>query len=207
MQSIEKLSFGEVDLYLLRYDNLDIASNINKLFPDEQNQMEQFKHPKRKQQYLAVRLIKNELFPNKIIQYSEIGAPFIDNEGYISISHSSEVAALACCPAFQIGLDLETIRKDVLRVTDKFLGGEEKLRFDVNNTLDMIKIWSGKEALYKLSGEKGLIFANALRLHHLMDNDWIGYIQSDEGKRKVKMHIQQHQDFVISLNIEPIEIQ
>lgn len=207
MQSIEKLSFGEVDLYMLRYDKLDIASNINKLFPDEQNQMEQFKHPKRKQQYLAVRLIKNEIFPNQIIQYSEIGSPFIDNEGYISISHSSEVAALACCPTFQIGLDLETIRKDVLRVTDKFLGREEKLRFDVNNTLDMIKIWSGKEALYKLSGEKGLIFANALRLHHLMDNDWIGYIQSDEGKRKVKMHIQQHQDFVISLNIEPIEIQ
>ena len=53
-----------------------------------------FKTEKRKKEFLASRLLVQEISQNTIITYNEFGAPELDNGKYISISHSKEMVAI-----------------------------------------------------------------------------------------------------------------
>ena len=62
-----------------------------------------FKTEKRKKEFLASRLLVQEISQNTIITYNEFGAPVLDNGKYISISHSKEMVAIIISEQ-QVGL-------------------------------------------------------------------------------------------------------
>jgi len=196
----EKLTFGDVDVYLLYYENFIEEEHLHNLLPEEHLRLEKYHHPNRRREYIATRVLRTMVFGNESILYSEIGAPYIEEEGFISISHAHRVVGLAFSRFFPVGLDLEPIRDKVLNVAHKFLSASEKKMLDTSDTTEMIKTWSGKEALYKLAGRKGIHFAKELALQKLDNGLWLGEINCGNVRKKVNLSITERQDFVISVN-------
>jgi phosphopantetheinyl transferase len=196
----EKITFGEVDVYLLYYENFLEEEHLHNLLPEEHIRLEKYHHPNRRREFIATRVLRTMVFGNEPILYSEIGAPYIEEEGFISISHAPQVVGLAFSRFFPVGLDLEPIREKVLRVAHKFLSDTEKQLFDMSDMKEMIKTWSGKEALYKLAGRKGIHFAKELAIQRMENGDWRGEINCGNVRKKVHLSITERQDFVISVN-------
>lgn len=200
----ETIKYGPVEVHLLYYERFEMEQYLHNLLPKEQQRVEQFGNDLRKREYIATRVLRTMIFGNEPILYSPIGAPYIKEEGFISISHAHQVVGLAFCKDFPIGLDLEPIRPKVLRVSGKFLSDDEKLELDTQNVTEMIKVWSGKEALYKLAGRKGIIFAKELLLTKKTDLLWSGKISFPDLIKHVELTIDEKNNFVISINASPV---
>lgn len=204
MLHTEKLNYGPVTLYLLYYNNFVVDQHLHNLLPEELQHLQQLKHPARKQEFVATRVLRTLHFGKVPIHYSHIGAPSIKKEGFISISHNKHVAGIAYCNSFQVGLDIEPIHEKVLRVKHKFLGKKEKEMNDTSSVEEMIKIWSGKEALYKLASRKEIIFSDNLFLTPLDNQIWKGEIIFPNNKKEVELTIDKIDNLVISINTSPI---
>ena len=196
----ETKKYGPVDVHLLYYENFVTSEHEHNLLPGEFKRLQQLKHPARRREFVATRVLRTLVFGNDPIHYSVLGAPYIEGEGFISISHAPHVVGLATCTDFPVGLDLEPIRSKVLRVKHKFLSANESASLDTESVVEMIKVWSGKEALYKLAGRKAIIFKESLLLTKINAEHWDGRICFPESKRNVTMNIEQSNDFVISVN-------
>lgn len=200
----ETIKYGPVEVHLLYFERFEMEQHLHNLLPEEQQRIEQFGNELRKREYVATRVLRTMIFGNETILYSPIGAPYIKEEGFISISHAHQVVGLAFSKGFQVGLDLEPIRDKVLRVSSKFLSDQEKIELNTQNVTEMIKVWSGKEALYKLAGRKGIIFAKELLLKKKNDLLWNGEINFPDVKKHVELTIDEKNDFVISINASPV---
>lgn len=200
----EKIKYGAVIVYLLYYDDFDIDDHLHNLLPHEQQKLQSFKHIKRRREYVATRVLRTLHFGNEKILYNEIGAPYIDGEGFISISHANNAVGMAYCKEFPVGLDLEPIHEKVMRVKHKFLSEEENKTLDSSSVEEMIKVWSGKEALYKMAGRKSIIFSEHLHLEKLDAQNWKGTLNFPEQKREVKMSISKHNRFIVSINTQQV---
>jgi 4'-phosphopantetheinyl transferase len=161
----------------------------------------------RQQEFVATRVLRHQLFGYSHIHYNEHGAPFIEDEGFISISHAPGIVGLAISREFQVGLDIEPIRSKALALKTKFLSDAEAEHFDTGSELEMTKVWSAKETLYKLAGRKQLIFKTDLLLKKHSDALWEGRIINPTGNLKVELNIFVHESCVITVNDRPIQIQ
>ena len=81
-----------------------------------------------------------------------------------------------------------------------FLSATETEKLDANDVTEMIKTWSGKEALYKLAGRKGIHFAEELTLTKISEEEWVGEINCGNVRKKVNLSITRRHDFVVSVN-------
>src|SRR5690606_5273710 len=99
------------------------------------------------------------------------------------------IVGIAHCRDFMIGLDLEPIREKALIVQNKFLSETEKLNNDTSSKEVMTKIWSGKEALYKLAGRKKIIFKENLFLEQINADTWRGELIFQQSHKEVEMQI------------------
>ena len=87
----------------------DVASI--QLLDAEKEKYVALKSEKRKKEFMLVRFLRNNFFPNKEILYTSEGAPFFkDNSFAISISHTSAFIALAATKEERIGIDIEELR-------------------------------------------------------------------------------------------------
>ena len=206
MFDIEKLSYNDeiqVNLFLMRYTDFDPKNHIDALTDTEKQRLATFKSLKRQREFIAVRKLKNELFGNAPIQYNAIGAPYIEEGAFISISHSNNLVGIAHSQSL-IGFDLEPIDEKVHRVKEKFLSPWEKQYFDTKSTTELIRIWSAKEALYKLSREKGLLFSQNLLLSKKEKDVFHAEIHTKNQHNSVLLQSEVKGDTVISLNITPL---
>ena len=96
-----------------------------------------------------------------VIRREESGKPTAD-EGYFSISHSGSLVVCAVSDK-PLGVDVECIRKPPLRVAQRYFTEEERMLSDADEIV-FWRVWTGKEALCKLSGEglAGLKHADTL---------------------------------------------
>ena len=85
-----------------------------------------FNTEKRKKEWLASRLLLNKINPNYSISYNKFGAPELNNECNISISHSKELVAISISKQ-QVGLDIEEISDKALRVSSKFISKNSRM--------------------------------------------------------------------------------
>jgi 4'-phosphopantetheinyl transferase len=113
------------------------------------------------------------------IQNDATGRPFLAGVGpvpAVSLSHSGAwVAALLAPPSAAVGVDVEQVRDKALRIARKFLNEPELAASQyiiLDNNTDSIPtptevfslLWSAKETLYKLAGQRGIIFRQNLLL-------------------------------------------
>ena len=198
-------SSGTTGIYLMGYSDYDPNEYLDKLTDIEQERYFQFQHIGRKREYMATRILRQQIFGFQHIHYDSVGAPFIEGEGYISISHSPGLVGIALNPDYRLGLDLELPRSKVVAIAPKFINEEESSCFDVTDALEMTRVWSAKEALYKLAGRKKIIFKEELLLSKDMDGSWLGRIVNPEEEILVRLEFLEHQNTVITINSCAIE--
>ena len=118
------------------------------------------KNVNRKSEYLITRILLAKLSPNTKIHYNKFGAPVLNADEYISISHSKELVAIILSK-IKAGLDIEKISNKALLVSEKFIN-KEKIE---NLTKEKATIiWSVKEAIYKWHQRKRINFSKDIQL-------------------------------------------
>jgi phosphopantetheinyl transferase len=202
----ETRTYGPVEVHLLYFENFFAEEHYHNLLEEEFERLETMNHPRRRREFVATRVLRSMVFGNEHICYNDVGAPYIEGEGFISISHAPHVVGLAFCKDFQIGLDLEPMAEKAKKVCHKFLSKTEKVLLDIESADEMTKVWSGKEALYKLAGRKGIIFSESLLLNKADDNLWKGIIEFTHLRKIVSLRILEINDFVLSVNDKPIRV-
>ena len=146
------------------------------LIDEEKEKYVALKTEKRKKEFLLVRFLRNNFFPDKEIAYTETGAPYFKDKSYsISISHSSTFIALATTTEERIGIDIELIQDKIIKLGHKFMHLDEIARVNpINESTQYTRFWCAKEALYKWSNIPCLSFQNDLAIHCDASGNWHG---------------------------------
>jgi len=137
----------------------------------------------RQAQWLAGRVLAQHLLaaagaPPALLRNEETGRPFLHGPGpqpAVSLSHSGAwVAALLAAPGTPVGIDVEAVRDKAQRIARKFLNTDESAALEHVTLADSPPataqqelyslLWSAKETLYKLAGQRGLLFRDNLLL-------------------------------------------
>lgn len=93
------------------------------------------------------------------LYYDENGKPHLNDDKYISITHSFNFSAIIISDC-EVGIDIEKQRNKILRIAHKFTPIEE-YRTIANEDALMRKltiVWCAKESLYKSFSEKSVSF-------------------------------------------------
>ena len=196
----EDFEFNGVKVYTMSYMDFNPLDYLNDLTPLEIERFYTFKHIQRKREFVATRVLRHQIFGFEHIHYDEVGAPYINQEGYISISHTKNLVGLALCKKFKIGFDLERIQNKITNIKHKFISERELNHFE-NSPLELTKAWSAKETLYKLSGKKGLNFRTNIELEKVTKDNWNGTIKLGSSEKSTKIKIEVINNTVLSLNI------
>ncbi len=201
---IEEHQLGPTRLFLCFFKDFDPGAYTRYLTPTEVERMLAFQHIMRQQEFTATRILRHQIFGFAHIHYDVNGAPYIEDEGFISISHCKNAVGIALNHDFRIGLDLEAPRQNILTLKDKFLSEHEREVFAIDDPNVVTRIWSAKEALYKLAGRKKIHFKTELLLTRDNDDNWSGQIVNPEADIFVKLNIFERNSLIVSINSEPI---
>ena len=120
----------------------------------------------KKKEWLACRnllhLIENEPLE---IYYDENGKPFLsDNRYNISMSHSSNYAALYLNQKNFAGVDIQKLKPSISAGAGFFLNDDELIWVDIHDNLKMHLLWSAKESAFKYVGMNDLHFKKDIKL-------------------------------------------
>jgi len=136
----------------------------------EMKMLSEFKHEKRKVQWLSVRALIRTLLGNPSrpleISYDENAKPSLVKSRYhVSISHSKDKAAVLLSEKKFLGIDIEHIHPKIERVIHKFMSPEDIEQADTTHLIEYYHIfWCAKEALYKLNGRSGVDFIRDIKI-------------------------------------------
>lgn len=122
-----------------------------------------FQNEARRNEHLAWRrIVRRELGRDVAIEYNTTGAPEVNSEGcYISVSHSRGVVAVAFGEE-PVGVDIETMERDFGRASARYLSDEERALSGEQSWA--ARVWTAKEAMYKLYGQRGVELLDDLRI-------------------------------------------
>lgn len=204
MSDVQIIKLNAVSIYLMELIDNQYNNHLNHLNFTEIERHVSIKNEQKKREFAATRYLKHRLFGSKDILYSDSGTPYIDNEGFISISHSSTYVGIAVCKQHPIGFDIEQISTKALRVESKFCSDSEQVLFDHTSAEEMTLLWSFKETLYKLSDRKELLFKKDIRVTKTEDA-FIGEVKSTTGFFRTKLTYAEFQGNYITCNHSPVE--
>ncbi len=167
----------------------NIGNNYNEVNYHQRIQQANARH------FLASRIILTQLFPEKniVLHKNNFNKPFLQiNEQpfHISITHSFDYAAVLVAPNSLLGIDLERIDPRIGRVKRKFMNEQEwNFAGDDSQIAEQTLIWSTKETLYKLYGEKELDFKENLLISpfNIQEN---GVLNTQISKGKIELNIE-----------------
>jgi len=108
-------------------------------------------------QFLAKNLLLDYLSLHQKFYYLSSGKPVLKDGGFISVSHSQNWVAVALSD-FPIGIDLEIRSQKLLKTAPKFVCDSDCNLIDCQDIGSVHLLWTAKESVYKLMGEKGLVF-------------------------------------------------
>ena len=180
---------------------------LDNLSDQERERYFSFTNINRQCEFVATRILRHRLFGFEHIHYDEHGAPYIENEGFISISHAPGVVGIALCKDFKIGLDLEPKRNKAKKLFPKFLSKNEIEELNVESEDEMTTAWSLKEVLYKLAGRKQIIFKTDLLIEKVAPNHWSGTIINPDEKIKVELTTFVRNDLIICMSSDSCKIE
>ena len=124
-----------------------------------------YKSEKRQLEFYNCRVLWASFKIDSEITYKPTGKPKIKN-GFISISHSQNKIALAYSKHKETGIDLELISEKVQTVKSKYLHNSETF----STKLDLTKIWTIKEAIYKLYDSDKISFKRDIKISKIEDS-------------------------------------
>jgi hypothetical protein len=156
-------------------------------------------HSAKQIEFAASRSLRTSIFGCKQIYYNEFGSPYIEDQGFISLSHTHGLVALAHSKTFNVGLDVESIREKAKLLHPKFINPSERAYFDTEKTFDMSLLWSFKETLFKLADRKGVHFSADLIIRKEGER-FFGTIHQYDVLHEYELIYQSFKQYLITCN-------
>ena len=163
-----------------------------------------FSAEKRKQEWLAVRvLLKEMLGEEKSIAYLPSGKPYLeDGSMHVSFSHTHGYVAVALHPSAEVGVDIEQYGTRVQRVASRFIREDEKVSIASGDEIvGLLLHWSAKETMFKLMDDQGVDFIDHLRVLPFLQEE-SGTFKACEYRSDKEMefliHYDTHPDYVLT---------
>ena len=163
-----------------------------------------FSAEKRKQEWLAVRvLLKERLGEEKSIAYLPSGKPYLeDGSMHVSFSHTHGYVAVALHPSAEVGVDIEQYGTRVRRVASRFIREDEKVSIASGDEIVGVLLhWSAKETMFKLMDDQGVDFIEHLRIFPFTLRE-SGVMEAQEFRssteQKFLIHYDTHPDYVLT---------
>ncbi len=200
----ELIVVNQVTVHLLHYQSFNPTDYLDQLTELEKERYFEFQGEARKQEFVATRILRHALFGFKHIHYNEHGAPYIEDEGYISISHTKGAVAIAVSNSTAVGVDLELIGNRAKTISKKFLSERELNTLDTTSDLEITIAWSAKEVLYKLAGRKQIDFKKDLSIDKITSEKWQGIIRNPDILVHVELAIFVFGELIVSVNSSPV---
>ena len=163
-----------------------------------------FTAEKRKQEWLAVRILLKELCgEEKEIVYLPSGKPYLkDGSARISFSHTQGYVAVAIHPSLEAGVDIEQYGTRVQRVASRFVREDEWHTIQSGDEIYALLLhWSAKETMYKLMEDEAVDFIDHLHIHSFVPlaSGSFEAIEYRSGRdRKIMIHYDTHPDYVLT---------
>lgn len=165
---------------------------------------ERFKAEKRKQEWLAVRVLLKELLgEEKKIVYLPSGKPCLeDGSACISFSHTPGYVAVAIHPSAEVGVDIEQYGTRVQRLASRFVREDELVSVASGDEIYALLLhWSAKETMFKLMEEEAVDFLDHLRIFPFTLQE-SGVMEAQEyrspNEQKFLIHYDTHPDYVLT---------
>lgn len=155
-----------------------------------------------KKQFLATQqLLQLAGLNSYYLYYNKNGKPFLKTDLHIAISHSYNYAIIALSKK-NIGIDIERKQAKLQRIATKFIGSE-KVFISANNLDYLTKIWTAKEAIYKLKDHKGLSFKENIHLKpfSVEDKHTLATVQLLDKEESVKIYYFNFENSILALAI------
>lgn len=163
-----------------------------------------FSTEKRKQEWLAVRVLLKELCgEEKKIAYLPSGKPYLeDGSAFISFSHTLGYVAVAIHPSAEVGVDIEQYGTRVQRVAVRFIREDEKVSVESGDEIYALLLhWSAKETMFKLMKDEAVDFINHLHILPFAPKESGTFhaceYRSGQGQ-KFLIHYDTHPDYVLT---------
>jgi phosphopantetheinyl transferase len=184
-----KPSIGtEMPLLINRYENsfrlalwkltetVDFFENKARLSAADIKLYKQISNETRKKEWLAVRILLNEVlgfWPN--ITYMETGKPILNNHTrHLSISHSKEMVGILLCTSPYAGIDIEKTSRNIDKVLNRFLSVKELENIETGlNPYRKIIHWCAKEAIFKSVNESSIDFLSQIKIERIREDGTI----------------------------------
>jgi len=199
MSCVQIIKQSDLSVYLMETDENKLNTYLDSLTEVEFTKFNTIRHPAKQLEFAASRHLRTTLFGKKQIHYSDVGSPYLDNDGFISLSHTHKLVGLAHAKTFNVGLDLESVREKAMKLHTKFMHPSEKNYFDTENAFDMSLLWSFKETLFKLADRKGVHFSTDLIIRK-EGNRFYGTINQFHILHEYELTYQLYEQYLITCN-------
>ena len=163
-----------------------------------------FSSEKRKQEWLAVRVLLKELCgEEKKIAYLPSGKPYLeDGSMHVSFSHTHGYVAVALHPSVEVGIDIEQYGTRVQRVSSRFIREDERVSVEAGDEVYALLLhWSAKETMFKLMEDVAVDFIKHLRIlpfEPQKSGTFEAYEKRSGQDRKFLIHYDTHPDYVLT---------
>ena len=205
MPIYRKYQQGDLAVAVWKVD--ETVEQLRSMFRDfsiYEESFSRFSAEKRKQEWLAVRVLLKELLgEEKKIAYLPSGKPYLeDGSVRISFSHTVGYVAVALHPSAEVGVDIEQYGTRVQRVASRFIREDEKISVASGDEVyGLLLHWSAKETMFKLMEEEAVDFIDHLHIQPFVLQQE-GSVEaceyrSGEGRRFL-IHYDTHPDYVLT---------
>tara|TARA_B100000780_G_scaffold145990_1_gene101949 strand:- start:1269 stop:1892 length:624 start_codon:yes stop_codon:yes gene_type:complete len=133
-------------------------NNLVNICSKSKSRLDLIKSSSQKKQFLGVQnLLKLHQISNDILLYDDNGKPHLQNNKFISISHSFDYCGVIVSDV-KVGLDIEKLRSKILNISKKFVSESDRDLIKDDSVENITKIWTIKEAVFKAFGHNKMDF-------------------------------------------------
>lgn len=162
---------------------------------DELEEISYIKSESLRKQKLAVRALLDTMTEGKVyLSHHDNGKPYLENDATsISITHTDKFVAIILSDGAEVGIDCESLDRDFSVVEKKALSEDEIDDLDDNKRNEQLAIyWCAKEAIYKLTSQYNVDFAeqielDSFRIHHEGDLS-ATFTDKDNYENELELH-------------------
>ncbi len=185
-----------VYIWEIKESLMDLKKNIS-LSSNDKKKLLSIKSLEHKKGFLASRNLFSSAKIDKLgFNYSSDGAPILNNEKHISITHCKNYAGIAIGEN-NLGIDLEVYREKIISIAPKFINDKEKFIYNFQSPVEgLTLIWTAKEAIYKAVSVRGINFRDHIIISPFRDGDKNGSAKVFLNKKEIKFSL----NFMINKN-------
>lgn len=161
---------------------------------DELEEISYLKNESLRKQKLAVRALLDALFEEKVyLSHHDNGKPYIENNAInISITHTDRYVAVMINDDDEVGIDCESLDRDFSKVASKVFSSEEMDALDDEHRNEQMAVyWCAKEAIYKLTSQYDVDFAEQIKIDSFRFRDEgelsATYIDKDDYEQELDL--------------------